>query len=351
VWDGAVATDTSTYTIQDAAFNMVNASFRNMDMSKWEFGISSSKFQGVSMGYLTACPSFWVSTGWKCKLMRAAGTDYFAVGSNANLSATSVLAIESVEGSVLDIDADALDNVTLSGASFVGSTITNNFVNSSLYQADFSYSILRFAHWQNISSMSGIKFIGAKINNVIFEPGISIGGDFTNAELNNVKFIDDVVVSDFTGATLREVDFAMMSYSDFTSAALENVRIKSSQSAQASPFYTTFDKTRFYGTFYVGDHYGGYPDILHLIYKDVEFLGGTLKGDFHSVVFSGTVTFDQVLLDTLNLQYASIPLVDTTAPHDDLATVTWGSVTCPDGTTVTGGTGANSCDYSTRMNQ
>ncbi len=350
-WDGAVATDSSAYLIQTSQFNIKGASFKNMDMSKWHFQLSGggSAHQGMSAAYLSACPVLTPIHGWECRLMRSGGSEYFLVGTGANLSNTSALSIAGFNGSVLDIDNDALDNIYLGGASFAGSTIVANLSGSSLYQADMSYSVIRNAHFTSGTSFTGTNLTGAHIEQSIFETGSSIGANFQGARLNNVQFLDDVVLADFTNAYLREVYFDFLSVCDFTSATLEDVHIDSMRSTSASPYYTTFDKTRIYGLFQVDDHYGGYPNFDHLIYQDLEFIGATLSGNFSGVTFTNSVSFKHVVLDDLNLNNAVIPLVDTTAPHNDLSTVTWGAVRCPDGTVVSGGTGANSCDYLLRM--
>ena len=341
VWDGAIALDTGLQWSEPSSTQLSGATFKNMDMSKW--GISLSDYSMISAAYLSACPTWQISAGWECRQMRASGSLYFLAGSHLNFTPSSA----AQKDGRLDIDDDKLDNLYMASTNFSYQTLTNHFTGSTLYQADLTGATLANAIYDDVT-FTGVKFKNATLDNIVFlSTSLMSGGDFTRARMNNVIFENVVQVTNFTEAALKQVDFTSLALSDFTNAILTDVRVDSLSSSSASPYYTTFSGTRFYGNYHVQDHNNN----GHLIYQNVRFLGTRLSGDFTGITFTGTVQFKYTEFDHLDLCAAVLPLVDTSAPHNDLATVTWnGPVECPNGDDVTGGTAAiATCNYQTRI--
>jgi len=340
LWDGAIAEDSAVQWTEPSDIQLSGATFKNMDMSKW--GIWLNNYSMISAAYLSACPTWQISAGWDCRLMHANGSDYFLAGSHLNFSTTSA----AQKDGRLDIDDNVFDGLYIANASFKGQKLTNSFTGSTLYQSDLSEATLSNARFDD-TTFTATNFTNAKIENVIFlSTSIISGGNFTGAYLANVVFENNVEVTNFTKATLDQVDFSYLGYSDFTQATLTDVRIDMLDSNASSPYYSRFDETRFYGNYHVQDHVSN----GHLIYEDVRFLGTRLSGDFNGVTFTNSILFKHVEFDHLDLCATILPLVDNSAPHNDLATVTWnGPVECPNGDDVTGGSGANTCNYQTRI--
>lgn len=353
-WDAAISTDVSAFSVASNT-NLSKATMKNMDMSKWSLSLitSQSYINMYSAAFLTSCPAatigYYIGTRvWECRLMRPAGSNYFMVGPYANFSTTSAAAISSNGGMILDLDVDAFDGAGTSNASFVGVTLMQDFTSAWVYYADFSYAKLANITFAPTNAI-GSKFPYSEWDNVVYPNGATFSSiDFSYAKLSNVRFLASLPYANFSFTTLRNVDFDgadALSSVNFNDAVLENVQIKSLRDGSSG---TTFNRTKIYGNFHVASVQASTAP--NMVFDSIHFSGATVSGALTDINFSGTLTFTNTLFRNLDLCSTTFPLVDTSAPHNDLASVKWiGPVECPDGSDVTGGTGSNTCDYSTRM--
>jgi uncharacterized protein YjbI with pentapeptide repeats len=342
-WDGAYTNDSAAQNLSTST-NLSGATLKNMDLSKWGFGWLGpypNQYTGISAAYLTACPSTYF-TLWDCRLMRPTGSLYFMAGPHGNFSFNSAVAKEVAEGYILDVHTAAFDGIQTSEAFFNGVTLNQQFLNGSFYNSSLEFANLKNIRFSN-TNFAGATFQGAKLEDVSFASGVTMGStNFSAAVLNRVNFKNSPGGMNFSGASLRQVDFADIANVNFTSATLEDVRFNGSLQSNPAPGNTIFDGTIFYGDLYIASTLG--PQYFTM--NNIEFLGGKLSGALTDLNFTGTISFKNVIFKNLDICSTSFPLVDTSAPHDDLATVKWeGPVECPDGTDVTGGTGANTCNY------
>jgi uncharacterized protein YjbI with pentapeptide repeats len=352
-WDAAIATDVSAYSVA-ATTNITKATMKNMNMSKWNLSlISNTSYMNLySAAYLSACPSAVIgyvigARVWECKLMRPAGSNYFMLGPNANFSTTSAAAISSNGGMILDLDKDAFDNAGTSSTSFVGVTVMQDFTNAYIYMADFSYAKLANITLSPLNAI-GAKFAYSEWENIVYASGGAPfnGIDFTYGKLSHVKF-DAGASADFTNAVLSSVYFSDLSQSNFTGATLDNV-----QMATLRYLPVTFDGTKIYGNFNVTSINA--TDAPSMTFKDIFFSNATVSGALTDVNFTGTISFKNTVFRDLDLCSTVFPLVDTSAPHNDLAQIQWdGAVECPDGTDVAGSATlyTGTCNNATRMTQ
>jgi len=357
VWDGAIANDVSAFTVIGTT-NLTGATMKNMNMSKWNLSSITNEFMMhyFSAAYLSACPAaVWgvAYSPWVCKKMHSTGSQYFMAGFYANFSTTSAAAITTNGEVFLDVDANAFDNVDTGYSRFNGAVLTQSFLNGSFYQADVSYATLRNINFTN-TNFNGT-FTGSKWENITLANGISMSqNDFTDASLSNVIFYNDPAWINFTRANLKQVDFANnlsgLGGANFTDATLENVRFSVLRIAANA---ITFDRTRIYGNFQI-DHFLNTIDPPLMTFKDISFVGATISGALTDITFTGTIKFQNVVFKNLDLCSTVFPLVDVTAPHDDLLTVKWeGPIECPDGSDVvpSGNLYSNTCNYLARMTQ
>jgi len=337
-WDSSTATDTAP--AGSSPSNLSGAYFANMNMSKWSFYLNLSNVVGMSAANLSACPAVMPSDGtttWECRLMYPAGSKYFLVGQGVNLSSNSAAASIKNGLSVLDLDVNALNARFLYAASFTGVLVTQNLVGSDLRMADFSYATLR-----NLSlsaNTAGAVFAHSKFDKVLLaSPSSCINGSYIDAELISVIFGSCVYGVDFTSATLRDVTFTdVVDTVNFTSSALINVVLDKTLSN------STFNGTRFYNGLFVANLYSGNSNT----FNNVFFSGGRLSGNFLWQVFTGTITFQDVVFDHVNLCSATIPLIDKSVPSADLKNDFWGAAVCPNGHLLAGA--GDTCNTGTRM--
>lgn len=348
-WDGAIATDTVATTVFNTT-TLTDVTMKNMDLSKWGFSSVITNPKGFSAAYLSACPASIFPNGsypWQCKLMRATGTTYFMVGPWTNFSTTSAAAITSNGEVTLDVDDNAFDAAWLREANLVGVTLTQSFAGGYLYGSNMQYSKLKNSAFSP-SNLTLVKLGNSTWDNVSMPAGITMNlTDFTGARLLNVKFSNNPGSLNFTGASLKQVDFdgtSGLGSGNFTDAVLENVRF-----SQIRGTSTVFDNTRIHGDFHIAALNA--TDVPSMIFKDVAFYGANLSGAFTSLVFTNTITFKYSVFKNLDLCKTSFPLAST-APHPELGTVKWeGLVECPDGTDVAGSSTlySGTCNHLTRM--
>ncbi len=152
--DGVITTEVNPVTVNS---KFQGAVLKNMDLSNWN--LSGANLTGLSASYLTGCPED-LPADWQCKEMHFGGGLYFLVGPYANLSSTSGLAIEGKDGIYLDLDNNALKNVDLSSAKFMGVTITQDIQTDDMAGANFDNATFKGARVTvtNGSYMLGINF-------------------------------------------------------------------------------------------------------------------------------------------------------------------------------------------------
>jgi len=339
-WDAAIAIDATP--VGNAPSKLNGAYFANMDMSKWSLYVNLSDMAGMSAANLSACPAALPSS-WECRLMYPAGSKYFLLGQGVNLSANSAAASVTNGYSFLDLDVNALLGAMLFRASFEGVLVTQNLTNPSLsspmnlVQADFNYATLK--NILLVANVASATFNNTKFSNVsIGSPGSCVNGSYINAELSSVVVNTCMYGADFTSATLRDVTFTdTVDTANFTSSVLINVAIDKTLSN------STFNGTHFYNGLFVANLYSGNSNT----FNNVFFSGGRLSGNFLWQVFTGTITFQNVVFDHVNLCSATIPLVDKTVPSADLKNDFWGAAVCPNGHLLTGA--GDTCNTATRM--
>lgn len=351
IWDGAVTSDSTPQNLWTHT-NLSGAVLKNMDLSKWGFGWLGpypAQYTGISAAYLTACPNT-LFTSWSCPFMRGSSGKYFMAGPYGNFSFNSAVAKAVSGGYILDVDNTAFDNIQTSYATFNGVTLTQQFLNGSFYSSNLDFANLRNIRFSN-TNFAGTSLKGAQLDDVTFAAGITMANtDFSNAVLNRVYFKNSPGNMNFSRASLRQVDFTAVAGVKFISAILEDVRFNGNIQSNPPPYDTIFDGTLIYGDLFIAAIYNQ-SDITM---KDIAFMGGKVSGALTDLNFTGTITFNNVIFKNLDICSTAFPLVDTSAPHDDLATVKWeGPVECPDGTDVLGGTGTNTCNFTgtTRMTQ
>jgi len=336
-WSSAVATDSSAFTLS-ASTNLSYATFKNMDMSKWNLSaITYLNYTMLSAAYLSSCPAGLPNDyqPWACRLMTSTASNYFLLGPYANFSTTSAASITKFGVSYLDVDSDKFDNINVSYASFTGNTLLQNFVNSSLYFADLSHTSLIHNRFVT-TSFAGTKLVGANIEDVIFASDVFMPSlDFSDAQLTYVRFDNAVSGVNFTRSILNQVEFTTLGGPNFTNAILQGVRISTQLYGAAPGTIPTFDGTRFYGGFYIASMNIG--DVGTMVFKNLSFTGGILGGDFRGAKFTGTISLRDITFTHLNICGATIPVTGGTAPFPEFATVTWtaSSTRCPDNTLLT----------------
>lgn len=350
VWDAAIAT--GSMSILPNYTTLVGITFKNMDMSNWGLSsLSYIRYDKMSAAYLTACPASLPTNPfpWECRDMGTGNGLYVLIGPYGNYSATSAAAIDSLGGKVLDLGRSVFDDgPNMYNSIFTGVRLTQDFKNTTLQNVNMDYTTLIDAKFDG-TWFAGVTFKKSIIERTIFSSTITYfsGVDMSDARLNYVDFQIDANIINFSRASLHQVDFTSLKSVNFTGTVLDDVRINTKLEGNW-PNQTIFDGTKIMGDFYVADFAPGLSYNYYFLFKDVKFIGTRWSGDFAPAVFTGTTTFKEVELNHLDLCYTNIPLVDTTAPHDDLARVRWtGPVECPDGSDVTGG--ASTCNTGTGM--
>jgi uncharacterized protein YjbI with pentapeptide repeats len=350
VWDGAIATGSMNilpnYTI------LVGITFKNMDMSNWNLSaLSYIRYDKMSAAYLSACPAGLPTNpfAWECRDMGNGSGLYVLIGPYGNYSSTSAAAIDTLGGKVLDLGRSVFDNApNMYNSIFTGVRLTQDFKNTTLQNVNMDYTTVIDANFDG-TWFSGVSFKKAVIERTNFSSTITYFSDvnMSDARLNYVDFQIDANIMNFSRASLHQVDFTSLKSVNFTGAVLDDVRINTKLEGNW-PSQTIFDGTKIMGDFYVADFAPGLSYNYYFLFKDVKFVGTRWSGDFAPAVFTGTTLFKEVELSHLDLCYTNIPLVDTTAPHDDLSRIKWtGPVECPDGSDATGG--ASTCNTSTGM--
>jgi len=352
-WDGAIATDASAFPVVSTT-KITKATMKNMDMSKWNLSLitSTANFTMFSAAYLSACPAAVIGyvigpRVWECKLMRPAGSSYFMVGPYVNFSTTSAASISSNGGMILDLDKDVFDGPTsVEFGSFVGVTVMQDFTSGNIYYSDFSYAKLANMTLTP-SSAVGVKFPNSEWENVIWNTGTALSADFSNSRLANVVFAasSNLVTPDFSNAVLSNVYIDYTSSPKFINASLGDVNINSLQNTAVQ-----FNGVKIFGHFYVGAI--GSPTTA--VFNNIDFINATVSGALTDTTFTGTLTFKNTVFKNLDLCSTVFPLVDTSAPHNDLAQIKWeGPVECPNGDDVvpSGNLYTNTCNNTTRMTQ
>lgn len=351
-WTSANAMDSSAYTVS-ASTLLTGATFKGMDMSKWNLSsVPVANISKLSAADLSACTA-GLPSGWLCKDEElATSNNYFLLGIGVNLSAGSAASSFKFGSSYLNLGKEALANSNLNGASFVGNVINQNFTNVDLTNVDFSYSTITNSVFSGGSTrIISSKFVNARIDRPVIQSGVVFdAADFTEADLNYVKFQQDILTgANFSGATLRGVGFAGIQNGNFTGAVLDGVYIDGNHG------YNDFTLARFYNGFRHGPTAtNSYSYLGGSLFYETQFIGGILSGDFHGVNFIGSlplpnVVFDNVIWQHLDLCAAQLlnSFSDTSYSlpygYDDLKTVSvltigaTATVECPSGQDVTGG--------------
>ena len=350
-WNAAIATDISPYVLA-ANTKFSDATLKNMNMSKWDLSLAFSNadnFIRYSAAFLSACPAAISSVVFnnsvsQCKLMRAAGNSYFMLGFATNFSTTSAAAISSNGEVVLDLDPDVFTNAGIDSSSFVGVTVTQNFINTWLGNTDF-----RRAKLENITLdpafFSNVKFANSEWNNVIYSSSsiyLVSDIDFTNAKLSHVNFNKRVANSIFTRAVLKDVYFIELLSTSFIGTILENVQIN-----YIGGLPTSFDGTKIQGGFRIA--YTDTANVPNMLFKDIAFSNATVSGMLTDINFTGATSFVNTVFRNLDLCSSTIQV-----PWSGFDQITWaGPAECPDGTEVTGSTTqySGTCFYENRMTE
>ena len=346
-WNSANASDVSAYTLS-ASTNLQGATFQNMDLSKWNLSsVTISNMSKLSAATISACTA-GLPANWLCKSDGLGGSNFFLLGIGVNLSAGSAASSFKFGSSYLNLGKEALANSNLNGATFVGNVINQNFTNVDLTNVDFSYATITNSVFSGTSTrIISSKFINARIDRPVISSGVVFdAADFTEADLNYVKFQQDILTgANFSGATLRGVGFAGIQNGNFTGAVLDGVYIDGNHGNN------NFSQSRFYNGFRQGPTASATTSYLGgSTYFKTTFVGGVLSGDFHGATFTSTVTFDNVLWQHLDLCGTSMLAIftdqtySTPYGYDDLKTVSTpapgtglAQVECPSGQDVTGG--------------
>jgi len=347
-WNSANASDVSAYTVS-ASTNLQGATFKGMDMSKWNLSsVTVPNMSKLSAADLSSCTA-GLPANWQCDDEElSTSNNFFLFGPGVNLSAGSAASSFKFGSSYLNLGKEALANSNLSGSTFVGNVINQNFTNVNLTDVDFSYSTITNSVFSGGSTrITNSKFVNARIDRPVIQSGVVFdAADFTEADLNYVKFQQDILAgANFSGATLRGVGFAGIQNANFTGAVLDGVYIDGNHGTN------TFSNTRFYNGFRQGPT--ATPTTSYLgssTFFNTVFIGGILAGDFHGATFTGTVIFDNVLWQHLDLCGTSMLARFTDQTHstpygyDDLKSVSTPTpgtgltqVECPSGQDVNGG--------------
>lgn len=350
-WNSATAADASAYTVS-ASTNLQGATFKNLDMSRWNLSnVPVGNISKLSAADLSGCPVD-LPSNWQCKDEGLSTNNSFLLGPGVNLSAGSAASSFKFGSSYLNLGKEALANSNLNGASFVGNVINQNFNNVDLTDVNFSYATITNSIFSGGSTrIINSKFVNARIDRPVITNGVVFdAADFTEADLNYVKFQQDILTgANFSGATLHGVGFAGIQNGDFTGAVLDGVYIDGNHGNN------NFTYARFYNGFRHGPI--ATPNYSYLggsTFNNLTFVGGTLSGDFHGATFGvypgSSINFDNVIWQHLDLCGSNIlsAFVDQSysAPYgyDDMKTVSTpaigtalAQVECPHGEDITGG--------------
>ena len=161
-----------------------------------------------------------------------------------------------------DVD---MEGSTLIGANFCGSNLLGcRFDNCSLYEADFSDSLLINASFKNTRAKAGltcktvwkspgflpVSFCRSDLSKADFSRANLIGADFTGATLRDDSFMSSILdEANFTGTILNNVNFtgAILDGVNFTRAILNNINFTDAILNNANFTDAVLDKTDFTG--------------------------------------------------------------------------------------------------------
>ena len=353
-WSSANASDAGAYSVS-ASTNLQGATFKNMDMSKWNLSsVSLANISKLSAAEISSCTAGLPAT-WQCKSDGLpASSNSFLLGNGVDLSAGSAASSFKFGSSYLNLGKEALANSNLNGATFVGNVVNQNFNNVDLTNVDFSYATITNSVFSGASTrIIGSKFINARIDRPAIQPGVVFdAADFTDADLNYVNFQQDILTgANFTGATLRGVSFAGIRNASFNGAVLDDVAINGNHGNN------NFNAARFYGYFRHGLTGGGGTNFVARSYNTqgqgpstfvgASFNNTTLSGDFFGVNFPSSVVFSYANFTRAQLCTANFNVTGN-SPHPEVIRVLWGPhAECPNGRSWLSASGT--CNTGTSM--
>ena len=296
-----------TGTTQAAsAINLTNATFKNMNMSKWN--LASATLTNFSAANLSACPAA-LPQYWVCVAMDApAAGRYVLLGPGVNLSANSAAIVDTFGANTLDLHRSIFNGLNLSNANLQGISLNKQtFANTNLSGANLSHIKITRVLLDN-TNLTNANLSHAVINWMLFDENTTINGtNFSEANLTNIGMQALVNNADFSYAIVEDINFHGVSNTSFLELLGRTVSFSDTSGtidfSKAMLFSENNSSVRFNGTIgnlnFTDLQGNGVLEFQQPVPASTVFNGGEygIIGDIGGVTINN-VTFDSVMSHT-----------------------------------------------------